>query len=79
MTSHTSPCTCLRRYLLLPALPFLALVLVLELTAADLRIADWIYEASGGAWALREGIGSIKPLFDKSACNVVGFPAEFCS
>lgn len=54
MTSASSRPAFLLRYLLLPALPFLALVLLLDLAAVDLLVADWIYEASGGAWTLRD-------------------------
>lgn len=54
MMTPSSAQACLVRYLLWPALPFLGLVVLLDLGAVDLRIADWIYEASGGAWTLRD-------------------------
>jgi membrane-associated PAP2 superfamily phosphatase len=54
MTSLVSRPAFLLRHLYLPALPFLLLALALEYWSADLRVADWIYQASGASWSLRD-------------------------
>jgi membrane-associated PAP2 superfamily phosphatase len=41
-------------HLLLPLVVLAGVVLVLETSAGDLRVADWIYRASGGAWTWRD-------------------------
>lgn len=44
----------IRNFLILPALAFLAAVVALETSGADLQIADWLYRLQGGSWQLKD-------------------------
>ncbi len=61
----------IRNFLVLPALAFLAAVATLELTGADLQIADWLYGLQGGSWQLQDAWITNNLIHDQGR-NLVG-------
>lgn len=61
----------IRNFLVLPALAFLAAIAALELTGADLQVADWLYGLQGGSWQLQDAWITNNLIHDQGR-NLVG-------
>lgn len=61
----------IRNFLVFPALAFLVAIVALELTGADLQIADWLYRLQGGSWQLQDAWITNNLIHDQGR-NLVG-------
>lgn len=61
----------IRNFLVLPALAFLAAIVALETSGADLQIADWLYRLQGGSWQLQDAWITNNLIHDQGR-NLVG-------
>ncbi|MDO9316771.1 MAG: phosphatase PAP2 family protein [Gammaproteobacteria bacterium] len=61
----------IRNLLVLPTLAFLAAIVALETSGADLQIADWLYRLQGGSWRLQDAWITNNLIHDQGR-NLVG-------